>query len=259
MKVHIAVKKDGWILERIAQGFADNVQSVTVGEFPWLQADLNFFIPYTNYRKPSDAIDAVLFTHRREDEGWAKVWDKAADMADYCVAMSNYAAESLPPEKTIVIEPGIDKQFFSKPPVFGVIGSGHYSERKGMDILREIRHIEGIKVLFTNGNYDFEDMRAVYEKCDYILIVSRKEGGPMCVPEALAMHKPVIAPDVGWCWEYPVIRYDGITQLTNIIKNIIRSSNPEHISYKSMSDKLMDLFTRLISNAPRIPQGNAPR
>ena len=30
----------------------------------------------------------------------------------------------------------------------------------------------------------------------------------MPVLEAIANHVPVIAPDVGWSWEFPVIRYE---------------------------------------------------
>jgi len=48
-----------------------------------------------------------------------------------------------------------------------------------------------------------------YRGLDYLFILSDMEGGPVPVQEALAMGTPVIAPDVGYAWDYPVLRYDG--------------------------------------------------
>lgn len=246
MKINIVTKRDGWILERIAQGLQDNVRSATISEEPRNSADVNFYLPYSKFREKSNTLDVALFTHKRDDrQGWATSWDNAAKMCDAAVAMSNYTAGFLPPEKTTVIQPGIDAQFYSHAPMFGVIGSSGYRYRKGIDILGQIREIEGANILFTDGKYDFEEMRSVYDRCDYIIVLSRQEGGPMCVPEAVAMHKPIIAPDVGWCWEYPCIRYSNVDELEAIIKKIIEASSPERISYKKMADELVTLFKKL--------------
>jgi glycosyltransferase involved in cell wall biosynthesis len=50
-------------------------------------------------------------------------------------------------------------------------------------------------------------MQDFYRAMDYILVPSLYEGGPMCVPEALACGIPVIAPDVGWVNSFPYIPY----------------------------------------------------
>src|SRR5690606_27066137 len=47
-----------------------------------------------------------------------------------------------------------------------------------------------------------------YDSIDYLVVTSLEEGGPIPVIEAISRGVPVIAPDVGWCWEFPVIRYE---------------------------------------------------
>jgi len=43
----------------------------------------------------------------------------------------------------------------------------------------------------------------------------------MTVPEALARGCPVIAPDVGYCWEFPVLRYSTKEELLEIVRGLV--------------------------------------
>ncbi len=56
--------------------------------------------------------------------------------------------------------------------------------------------------------YTIATRDAFYAAIDYLVITSSVEGGPMPVLEAIARGVPVIAPNVGWAWEFPVIRYE---------------------------------------------------
>lgn len=55
--------------------------------------------------------------------------------------------------------------------------------------------------------YTIATRAAFYAAIDYLVVTSTEEGGPMPVLEAIARGVPVIAPNVGWCWEFPVLRY----------------------------------------------------
>lgn len=63
-------------------------------------------------------------------------------------------------------------------------------------------------------------MPSFYKNIDYLVILSNNEGGLMPVIEAIASGKPVIAPDVGWCWDYPVIKYNTIEDLKQILTKL---------------------------------------
>jgi hypothetical protein len=52
-----------------------------------------------------------------------------------------------------------------------------------------------MEVVTTEGARPAEDLRAIYERLDYVLIPATLEGGPLCLLEGLGMGKPVIAPE----------------------------------------------------------------
>jgi hypothetical protein len=53
-------------------------------------------------------------------------------------------------------------------------------------------------------------MREVYERMDALLILSRFEGGPACLPEALGCAVPVICTPVGMCLDFVSDGVNGI-------------------------------------------------
>ena len=63
-------------------------------------------------------------------------------------------------------------------------------------------------------------MPAFYNSIDYLLVTGKIEGGPMPVKEAIARGVPVIAPDVGWSWDHPVLEYSTPEQLLWMLKRL---------------------------------------
>ena len=100
--------------------------------------------------------------------------------------------------------------------------------------------IPGIEIRFTGGTLQIEQLPDFYRSIDYLLVLSENEWGPLPVLEALAMGKPVIAPDVGWCWDYPVIRYAGIEAFSYILKGlVVREIDQESAQIRRVIDKAL--------------------
>jgi hypothetical protein len=176
----------------------------------------NIYIPYYFLQQKSPR-DVALFTHYDN----VPIWERAAQLADVCVAMSAKTAQHLPADKTVVIPIPPDPQFARKIR-FGVSGrdyAAHGTDRKRLKWLDSLR-LPGTEIVFTGGFLAWADMPAWYRSIDYLLVLSDNEGGPMGVVEALASGTPVIAPDVGWAWDYPVIRYRGLDDLRTIMRKL---------------------------------------
>jgi glycosyltransferase involved in cell wall biosynthesis len=78
----------------------------------------------------------------------------------------------------------------------------------------------GFEVRFTGGDLPFKLLPLWYKSLNYLLVTGNVEGGPLPVKEAIAMGIPVIAPDVGWCWDYPVIRYEDTEDLKRVLARL---------------------------------------
>lgn len=202
----------GWIAEKLAIGLdCWRIQQPIIGT--------NIYVPYyfLQHKTPKDI---ALFTHYPPDP---YNWERAADLADVCLAMSNHSAERLPPDKTIVVKIPPDPQFRKDKIVLGISGRDyrqHGDSRKCLEWMDKLLAIPGIEVKYTGGLLPWVEMPAWYASIDYLLVLSDNEGGPMGVVEAIAAGKPVIAPDVGWAWDYPVLRYAGWLELEKIVKGL---------------------------------------
>jgi len=77
-----------------------------------------------------------------------------------------------------------------------------------------------------------ENVYSYIEACDFLVISSRREGGPLVVAEALLMHKPIIATDVGMVEDFLPNKYiidvENISDLNQSIKFLI---NNYQVSY----------------------------
>ena len=215
------VCKGGWILERLARELADHIPGVTLNASGWPPQSatshaLTYCLPAKDIRhfpSPPTGILVGYFTHGKDR---ARVY---AERFDACLAMNTGMAaylRTLGARGVQVIRPGTD-------PVehqvrFGVCGRVYGKGRKGAYLVRAAVLAGYDFRACTDPNtreaapcritHSIAERSAFYGSIDYLVVTSTDEGGPMPVLEAIAHGVPVIAPNVGWCWEFPVIRYE---------------------------------------------------
>lgn len=221
MRVHIITEPERrrWVLRPIAEALAKELPDVTIGERADPTADANFFINYALYRSVP-TYTMALFTHREREGRWGGFFDSAACKVDWCFAMCKITAALLPPEKTTILPTYPVDQAFYKTLILGVVGREKSSGRKRMHWMSDLQAVEGVDVKHPS-RIPSKDMPAFYASIDYLVILADNEGGPLPVVEALARGKPVIAPNVGYCWEYPVLRYETKEELLAIIRRLV--------------------------------------
>lgn len=221
MKIQIITETEGqsWILRPWSEALAKELPNTQIGTAINKSADVNFFINYALYQ-PVDSITLAMFTHRERD-GRGQVFDNVARSVDWCFAQCNITAALLPAEKTSTLLPGLtNTAFYKKPLVLGVVGRQYPSGRKRMSWMEDLRSIKDIEVRHAKNTLA-KEMPAFYDRIDYLVILADNEGGPQPVLEALARGKPIIAPNVGYCWEYPVLRYNTKEELLNIVRSLV--------------------------------------
>jgi glycosyltransferase involved in cell wall biosynthesis len=227
--VNIVVKADPkWILRRFAKELVKRLENVTMNETPWPPsapsvADVTYFMPEKDIRHmpgPITGKKVGLFTH---DSERMRLYH---DRFDACVAMNdhvyNYLRE-LGARKVRRFHPGTDPPVrpIVRPIRFGVCGRVYGKGRKGAHLV-EAAVREGFSFQacseplprkqppcrISHDVRSAQERTAFYDSIDYLVVTSTEEGGPMPVLEAIAHGVPIIAPDVGFCWEYrSVIRY----------------------------------------------------
>ena len=247
LNIRIVCGDKHWVLRRIAEGWAHYWERADIQNAPDPKADVNLYLPYDCFTKPSGTCDVVYFTHyRRADRKFQVRWANAAKHADLCLAMSENTARMIPraAHKTRIARPGIDAKFFQRGPV-----SARKSEnnRKRLDMIERLQAIPNVQIVVSGGRLRFNEMPTFYHDADYVLVLSDNEGGPMAVLEALAMKKPVIAPNVGWAWEVPVIRYETAEELYSIVERLGGGNWPECSGVKSKADAIYAMFQEAVA------------
>lgn len=225
MRINIVAESHDWILKRAAQ------ELVPIGATlnqPEGEADIDYYLPYLLVKQKNANIQVGLYTHLEvaKDEGSQK---KAARffssraLFDHHVAISRQTAALVPTENVIRLG-----SQFSKPIVFGVCGKVHASGRKNESFVSRLVAAGFRFRAWGHGwpcevvSSEMSHLRAFYESIDYLVVTSGVEGGPVPALEALSLGVPVIAPDVGWCWDYPVIRYErnNYESLLSVIRGL---------------------------------------
>ena len=83
-------------------------------------------------------------------------------------------------------------------------------------------------------------VRDVYfhlNECDFVIVSSRREGGPLVVAEALLLHKPIISTDVGMVKDFIPNKYiasvENVKQLHDLIELTITNFDTLRQDFKS--------------------------
>jgi hypothetical protein len=241
MQVNIITEQQEWICQRAAQellplGWTLNGRQGV--------SDVDYYLPYTRWDKKRDNIQAAYFTHYepptdKKSREKGRLFDAVLASVNLRIAMSKKTASVMSPVRADAVIQMASQ--FSRKIVFGVCGQVYPSGRKNDGFIAGLVS-QGVCVVFFGKGWagtQFEgSLEEFYRAIDYLIIPSANEGGPVPVLEALSLGCPVIAPDVGWCWEYPVIRYDvnSFESLARVVKGLssVRSWDQwraEHLSF----------------------------
>ncbi len=256
MRVNVVVKR-GWILERLAAELQRGVPGTTINCGTSERtvdpgADLNYYLPAKDVLKfPPPGKAVGLFTHGLVPE------DPAPFVA--VTAMNRRVAGELRRlgADVTVIRPGTEPP--DRGAVFGVVGRPYNSGRKGEALVEQavaagfrfVACAPKEKVRATararwpcTVTHHTDQRDDFYRSIDYLVVPSLEEGGPMPLLEAIARRVPVIAPDVGWCWEFPVIRYErgSWNSLRDVLEGLAQPP-----TWKDWAAKHRALFQRLLA------------
>lgn len=221
MKVNIVIREGdlGWILGRLARELNQHLGWTinTPG------ADIDYSIPYYQYRNCKARIKVPLFTHLEKDGGKREMFINVAKECNYKIALSKWTEFDVSVHQRArtpaaeVIHLGSD---LTKEKVFGIVGKNYPTGRKNFHWLDELK--SKFNILYSSLSGSVEERQSFYSQIDYLIITASIEGGPVPVLDAIAMGVPVIAPNVGWSWEYPCIQYekDNIEDLLRVLRRI---------------------------------------
>jgi glycosyltransferase involved in cell wall biosynthesis len=226
MKVNIITEQYDWILKRAAEELLP--LGWTINE-PENKADIDYYLPYLLFN-PGKNIKVSYFTHLETGSDILSLnkYTKFQDIKEKCkykIAISGDTKRKLKDERCPIIKLG---SAFKKEITFGVCGKVHPTGRKNEHFVKKLCD-EGYKVIAWGHGWPceifsnkIEELESFYKSIDYLIVTSSIEGGPVPVIEALSLGVPVIAPQIGWCWDYPVIRYnrDDYDSLYSVIASL---------------------------------------
>lgn len=222
MKLHIVTETEAqrWVLRPIAETLAGEIPGAVVGTSPNPRADVNMFVNYALY-KPTGTVTTALFTHRERGGPFRPQFNAAATAVDWCFAMNRHTLALLPKDHSSIMWVWPEPRYYRGNLVLGVCGRAYKSGRKRMEWVNDLQAIPGVEVRRTDGKIAEADMPKYYDGLDYLVVIADNEGGPVTVTEALVRGCPVIAPDVGYCWEFPGLRYRTKDELLDIVRRLV--------------------------------------
>lgn len=243
MRLHIVTETEAqrWSLRMDAENLARETPGAVVGTSPDPLADVNMFVNYALH-EPVNTITTAMFTHKEREGHFKLKFDLVKHRVDWCFAMNRHTLAMLPVEKSSIMMVWPDPRYYRNKLILGVCGRAYGSGRKRMGWVDDLRAIPGVEVRTTGGEVPAADMPAYYDGLDYLVVIADNEGGPKPVVEALARGCPVIAPDVGYCWNFPVLRYRTKEELLGIVRKLIVPSD----SWKKTAAHVAEIHKRLL-------------
>ena len=230
MKVGVIYIDSGWILQTIALKMCeadDRFIPIPIGHNRFPACDFYYYVDVQNCWNPEfrnvlgTAKHVGMFTHLDGDSGdsFRKGWDQLDGVVHMATRYEKMFSRWYQPEKLRTISPGEVSQFDTPPINFGIVQRGGHVG-KGSDFLPDViaslpSSVRGAMTLHFCGkgwvessgedyhgvpalNYKEDDWQSMYQRCDYIIIPSLWEGGPMSLLEALATGTGIIAAEVGF-------------------------------------------------------------
>jgi len=198
---------------------------------------LSYFINYALYRDVP-GIRIGHFTHLEEKGPYRRTFLETISKCDWytvtcaktkAILIENGASE----DRIRLIRYGSDARLF-RPLRFGVVGRTYRkSGRKGEHLVAAMVEAGFDFVSWGRGwpcpemfdGSPWDSLPDFYQAIDCLVVTSLNEGGPVPVIDAMAAGVPVIAPDVGWCWEFPVIRYQR-GSMRSLLSTLYQLTNP---------------------------------
>lgn len=244
MKLHIVTETEAqrWALRPIAESLAREIPGTTIGLSPSPHSSINMFINYALY-EPVNTVTTAMFTHREREGPFRARFDKVVMAVDWCFAMNRHTLALLPKGKSSIMRVWPDPKYYRDKLILGICGRAYKSGRKRMEWVKDLQAIPGVEVRVTGGKVATAAMPQYYDSLDYLVVIADNEGGPVTVPEALARGCPVIAPHVGYCWEFPVLRYRTKAELLAIVKGLVIPRD----GWRQTAHHVMDVHKRLVS------------
>lgn len=216
-KLSIVLSDRNWVLERLGQELQARLERVDLNDHPDPSADINYYITFACRKRPLPTLEAAFFAHMEQSQELQSLFVETARQVHLPICMSSTYSDLLRAngiDKVLTIPPGVDHDNFQLKLRIGVVGRTYHTGRKGEALVAELMNMDGVDWHFTGTGWpkpgrhvSDEDLPDFYRSMDYILVPALYEGGPMCVPEALAVGTPVIASAVGWVLDFPHIPF----------------------------------------------------
>lgn len=225
MKINFVTETGRWILGRWCDKWSKLIPESTISN-TYILDRANVYVNYATFETKTN-LDIGYFTHRElHDKALQDKFDETAEQMDWCFAQCENTLKLLPKGKSSILEPGITIPHVKRDVVIGVASKVQPWNRKRMEWAESLGDIEGIEIRIAGGDIPHDLMGEWYSNLDCVLITSENEGGPMSAPEAIACHRPLIAPrNVGWCDKFPALRFDTYDELRGIVESLVYDSD----------------------------------
>lgn len=249
--VNIVLSDRNWVLEQIGQALETRLSNIALNDLADPSADINYYITFACRKAAVGTLEMAFFTHMEQAPELQKLFIDTARTVDLPVCQSNRYRDVLMQngiDNAVVISPGVDREVFDVKLRVGVVGRAYHTGRKGEALIAQLMDMDGIDWHFTGTGWpqpgrfiNADAMPDFYRSMDYILVPATYEGGPMCVPEALAVGTPVIASDVGWVDAFPHIPFkiNDAADLRRVLAGLI---NQKRVMRASTQEYSWDIF-----------------